>query len=56
MSSCEVYCIVQVLSVGMDGKILVWTLDKDKGKLTFIKGYALSYCDNFVIHSYIYVL
>lgn len=30
---------MQVLSVGMDGKILVWTLDKDKGKLIFNKGY-----------------
>lgn len=41
MRSCVTcYLIYQVLSVGMDGKMLVWKLDKDKGRLKLSNGYV----------------
>ena len=33
-------CCVQVISIGGDGKILVWKVDQKKGKLKLLDGWV----------------
>ena len=38
MSLCACACVLQVISIGGDGKILVWKVDPKKGKLKLLDG------------------